>query len=154
MPQPNEQQRELIERFVAKLWQHVRLRALEVTDPEALRASAGQVSAAFREIENPVTVYLEIGERLAGCILRYTIELAREHCISCMEYANCLKTDTGPCDSFKRDMAAYETTRAVMGTAIMMLDGAYGVRAKDLLPGVFRYLDIQVSHCCSEYHSD
>lgn len=130
----------IMDRFVARLWQHVRLRALHADD-QALEMSCKQVHESLRGFD-PLEQWEEVGEALAAHILQYTVEhYSRPQCIACRNFVGCPTTESGPCEKFARDEQAYASGRAMLADAIYMLDGVYGIDAQELLSILCRFLD-------------
>lgn len=129
-----------VERFVARLWQHARLRAMNA-DSDSLVASAKQLKPLYDRL-SPQEQGEEVGESLAAHILNFAVhQYSRINCIICTKFIGCKEAENGPCDSFVQDKAAYHSGRALLAEAVYLLDGAYGIDAQEMLSVICRFLD-------------
>lgn len=129
-----------VERFVARLWQHARLRAMKA-DPDSLAGSAKQLKLFYDKL-TPKEQEDEVGESLAAHILNFAVhQYSRKNCIICTKFIGCEDAENGPCANFVQDKAAYHSGRALLAEAVYLLDGAYGINAQEMLSIICRFLD-------------
>lgn len=128
-----------VERFVARLWQHVRLRAMKADD-DSLITGARQLRTLYDKLT--IQEQEEAGEALAAHILNFAVnQYSRKNCIICSKFIGCKEAENGPCDNFEQDKAAYHSGRALLAEAVYLLDGAYGIDAQEMLSIICRFLD-------------
>lgn len=129
-----------IQKFVARLWQYARMRAVNAPD-ELLRNGVTLIRGALIGFD-PIKDKEAIAGEIYAHILEQTSKLyGSTGCMTCRYIGQCEVIDESTCNVYECDLNVFDSCREQLYKAVKFLDGAYGLQADKLVVALDMLLD-------------